>query len=90
MSKKLNDGIMFDTMGRVSGAFFSFSLVRPPVTGKISDDLFKPKCTPFSRIDCPRNDYEDLFCFEALLRLIYYNVLENDSFAVIFTKYFTK
>ena len=32
--KRLNDGIMFNTMGRVSGAFFSLLLVRPPVTGK--------------------------------------------------------
>ena len=70
MSKKLNDGIGFNTMGRVSGAFFSLSLVRPPVTGKISDDLFKPKCTPFSRIDGFRNDIEDLFYSEALLRFI--------------------
>ena len=64
--QKINDGIMFDTMDRVSGAFFSLSLVRPPVTGKISDDLFKPKCTPFSRIDGPRNDYEDLLAPQVL------------------------
>ena len=44
--KRLNDGIMFNMMGRVSGAFFSFSLVRPPVTGKNLRRLIQTEMYP--------------------------------------------